>query len=101
MNKYVLNRDVSAIECSWLAIFGQYFVVPEGTIVYEAQDTWHCCTPNGVFVSMKPNSKPAFELPTDAVTVVARTMGTCEHCLREWIPLEDDNICERCSGVYS
>lgn len=62
LNKVVLIRDLTTIECRWLS---RNFA--EGEEFYLAIDHYACCTPEQTPCSKSANGIPYFGLPTDAL----------------------------------
>lgn len=61
--EYILIRNVTKKECSWLKR-----TYKKGEIVYRYNKcTYGCIGPYGIAFSEVPNKEPFFELPYDAV----------------------------------
>lgn len=65
INKFILTRDVSPEECSWLDR-----TYKQGQQVFEFMGaTYGCCTDEGIACSLDGNI-PFFELPRDALVSI-------------------------------
>ena len=61
--KYILTRDVTIDECSWLSDNFK-----KGDIVYYYSGfTYGCCSSRGLPFTMEDGKTPFFELPKDSV----------------------------------
>lgn len=65
--KYVLLRDVTKAECDWL---DREFKKGETVYKYSGA-TYGCISWGGVACCEQPNSTPFFEMPNDALELVA------------------------------
>lgn len=61
--KLQITRDVTKSECPWLDAD-----VPAGSVVYSYTGaTYGCVGPDGLAVTLEPDTTPFFQVPRDAI----------------------------------